>query len=753
MNHRAFFAIIAVLAFTVFFISTAFSPTLSLHGWAYAQINPSVAFGPANSVSRANSAPEFPASETGVRAVDENTPWYQNIGAPVTATDDNNDRLTYSLENAGTSHFTIVRSTGQLQVGAPLDYETRSSYTVTVKVSDPSGATDTITVTINVSNVDEPGTVSLYWGQPQVGTALEASLTDPDGSVSGVTWSWHRSSNRSTWTAISGATSATYTPVASDAANPRKYLRATASYTDGHGSSKTARAVSSRRVRTAPSNNRAPAFSSHSDTDLTARKTTPPGTKLYNSVYAEDPDRDDVRYSLEGADAGSFDIDASTGHVLTKVSLLDVDKSEYTVTVRAKDPSGISDTIAVTITVIGSRETPVVKGPKEIRYPENGSWQVGTYTATNPRGPVRGWIVSVNPGGGDGNFFHIDDDGVLTFDSPPDYEDPADDNTNNEYTFTIMAYDTNPAQGERPGQSHYSVKVIVTDVDDALVSGPSAVDYPENSDGPVGHYTVTAPEGANVTVSLSGDDRGDFSWNNGVLSFRTSPDHEAPADDDGDNVYHVTIEASDGELTNSLDVAVTVTDENEPPVISGRPSVSYPENSTSTVATYTATDPEKGQITWSLAGDDSNDFFINSTDNATGELTFRSPPDYEAPADADENNIYKVTVQALDGANTATLEVTVTVTGVNEAPAFARETDTRTVDENTPAGQGIGAPVEATEQDTGDTLTYTLGGTDAASFSIVADSGQLQAKAPLDYETGRTNYTVTVTATDQVRRV
>ena len=65
MNHRVFFAIIAVLAFTVFFISTAFSPTLSLHGWAYAQINPSVAFGPANSVSRANSAPEFPASETG----------------------------------------------------------------------------------------------------------------------------------------------------------------------------------------------------------------------------------------------------------------------------------------------------------------------------------------------------------------------------------------------------------------------------------------------------------------------------------------------------------------------------------------------------------------------------------------------------------------------------------------------------------------------------------------------------------------
>ena len=466
--------------------------------------------------------------------------------------------------------------------------------------------------------------------------------------MSGVTWTWHRSSNRSTWTAISGATSASYTPVDSDAANPRKYLRATASYTDGEGGSKTARGVSQRLVRAAPSNNSAPAFSEHTDTDLIVKRTALVGTKINNAVYAEDPDRDDIRYSLDSTgDHASFDIMASTGYVVTKVSLRDATKSQYTVVVRAQDPSGIPATIAVTITVSGSKETPAVKGPKEIRYPENGTWQVGTYTATNPRGPTTGWLIGVNPGGGDGDFFDIDDDGVLTFDSPPDYEDPADDNTNNEYTFTIMSYDTNPPQGQRPGQSYYSVKVIVTDVDDALVSGPSAVDYPENSDGPVGHYTVTAPEGANVTVSLSGDDRGDFSWNNGVLSFQTPPDHEAPADDDGDNVYHVTIEASDGELTNSLDVAVTVINENEPPVINGRSSVSYPENSASTVATYTAADPEKGQITWSLAGDDSNDFFINSTDNATGELTFRSPPDYEAPADADGNNIYMVTVQAL----------------------------------------------------------------------------------------------------------
>ena len=48
----------------------------------------------------------------------------------------------------------------------------------------------------------------------------------------------------------------------------------------------------------------------------------------------------------------------------------------------------------------------------------------------------------------------------------------------------------------------------------------------------------------------------------------------------------------------------------------------------------------------------------------------------------------------------------------------------RTVAENTVAGEAIGAPVAATDPDNGDTLTYTLGGADAASFDIVSTSGQ-----------------------------
>ena len=72
-------------------------------------------------------------------------------------------------------------------------------------------------------------------------------------------------------------------------------------------------------------------------------------------------------------------------------------------------------------------------------------------------------------------------------------------------------------------------------------------------------YTATDPEGLDVTWGLSGDDAGDFSIANGSLRFQSTPDHENPADSDGDNVYNVTVEASDGTDTGSLDVTVTVT--------------------------------------------------------------------------------------------------------------------------------------------------------------------------------------------------
>ena len=94
------------------------------------------------------------------------------------------------------------------------------------------------------------------------------------------------------------------------------------------------------------------------------------------------------------------------------------------------------------------------------------------------------------------------------------------------------------------------------------------------------------------------------------------------------------------------------------------------------------------------------------------------------------------------------LDITIPEETDNNAPVFTDGTSTtRSVAENTASGQNIGSPVSATDADAGDTLTYTLGGTDAASFSIVTTSGQLQTSASLNYET-KTSYTVTVSVSD-----
>ena len=86
---------------------------------------------------------------------------------------------------------------------------------------------------------------------------------------------------------------------------------------------------------------------------------------------------------------------------------------------------------------------------------------------------------------------------------------------------------------------------------------------------------------------------------------------------------------------------------------------------------------------------------------------------------------------------------------MNEAPVFGEGDSTdRNVDENTEAGMAFGDPVAAMDVDAGDTLEYSLDEMGDMSFDIDPATGQLMTEAALDYESGTTSYSVTVTATD-----
>ena len=240
-----------------------------------------------------NTPARFSGSST-TRRVAENAA-NANVGSPVTATDAESSRLSYSLIGANAAAFTIGQYTGQLQTRAALDYEAKSSYSVTVRATDTGNLSDTITVTISVTNVEEPGRVALAPAHPQVGTEVTATLTDPDGSLSGVTWQWARSADKSAWTDIQGATDAAYTPVAADL---DKFLRATASYTDGHGSSKAAEAVTESATRPSGTNS-PPEFSGDETVARSVAENTPAGENVGDPVTATDADAGDtLTYSL-----------------------------------------------------------------------------------------------------------------------------------------------------------------------------------------------------------------------------------------------------------------------------------------------------------------------------------------------------------------------------------------------------------------------------------------------------------------------
>ena len=146
-----------------------------------------------------------------------------------------------------------------------------------------------------------------------------------------------------------------------------------------------------------------------------------------------------------------------------------------------------------------------------------------------------------------------------------------------------------------------------------------------------------------------------------------TPDYERPSDTGRNNTYDITVIASDGTHSALADVAVTVTDTDEAPEVTGETAVPYAEDSTHLVDDYSANDPERKTLIWSVGGTDQDDFVITQT----GRLSFDAVPDYENPTDSGNNNVYLVTVQASDGINTGVLDVTVTVGNEDEDGAIS----------------------------------------------------------------------------------
>lgn len=284
------------------------------------------------------------------------------------------------------------------------------------------------------------------------------------------------------------------------------------------------------------------------------------------------------------------------------------------------------------------------------------------------------------------------------------------------------------------------------DASPVLISG-SAASLAENGSGIVYQATGSDPEGKTLAWSLSGTDAARFSVNSltGAVSFLASPNFEAPSDAGGNNLYDISVIASDGIFTTSKDVAISVTNVNEAPSVTSAATTSFAENGIGSAYQATAFDPDTGTtLSWSLGGADATLFNLSNT----GAISFKAAPNFEAPADSGGNNTYDVSLTASDGEFSSTKAVALVVTNLNEAPVVVLPIAPQSSFEDTAWSFVVPASTFA-DVDTGDSLaiTATLANGSALPGWLSFDTAtRTFSGTPLNADVGA--FPVNVTATD-----
>ena len=410
----------------------------------------------------------------------------------------------FSLSGADAGAFDIGLTSGDLTLktgdDAPtVDYETKKEYKITIEAKGgaDSTAVATLDVTVTVTNADEGGTVMLSARQPQVGNAVTASVTDPDGGVTGVTWQWFsqaspdvdnaniqcQEASESGWDPITGADSASYTPVADDATD---CLQATASYMDAAKAADpapVARGATDRAVELKPASNDAPKFTDDEKPDgadpveIEVKENTI--GMIGDAFTAGDANLDALMYTLGGDDGDSFTITRDdTGQIsVGSGTKLDYEGQQvYSLTVTATDPSGATDTVGVTVTLTDVDEPPELL---DNVAPEFDAESTELMVAENtPVGTAVGTVTATDGDEGDtltysddSMYFDVDAmSGEITTAMMLDYEAMAS------HMVTVMATDVAGASDS------IDVTVTVDNVVECEDAGATAVADRTNSD-------------------------------------------------------------------------------------------------------------------------------------------------------------------------------------------------------------------------------------------------------------------------------
>ncbi len=719
-----------------------------------------------------NTAPVIGTADAAVDYA-ENTPVATAV-ATYTATDAEGDTVTWTLGGTDAGDFSIDTN-GALTFNTVRDFETPDSgatsntYFVTITATDDGDPNEsgTLDVTVTVTNVDdEAGVVAIaitrdgttVSGAPRVGDTLTASVTDADSGsagVTGTTWQWQSSSAGST-TNISGATDAAYSPVADDVDST---LQAVATYNDSTGST-IATSDPTATVTAAPPG---------APTGLTARPGDATVTLAWTAPGATGG-ADITGYEYRQSDAtGDYDTTGSAAVVDWMAIPNSATATEYTVAgltndtayffqVRAVNSGGESEASGeATATPTAANTAPVIGiADAAVDYAENTpvATAVATYTATDAEGDTVTWTL----GGTDAGDFSIDTNGALTFNTVRDFETPASDATSNIYSVTITATD----DGDPNESDTLDVTVTVTNVDDE--AGVVAIAITRD-----GTTVSGAPRvGDTLTASVTDADSGSagvtgttWQWQSSSagsttdISGATAAAYSPVADDVDSTLQAVATynDSTDSGKTATSDPTATVTA--APP---GAPTglTARPGDATVTLA-WTAPGATGGAGITGYEYRQSDAMGDYDTTGSAAVVDWMAIPNSATAteytvAGLTNDTAYFFEVRAVNsvGESEASDEATATPTAANTAPVIGTADAAVDYAENTPVATAV-ATYTATDAE-GDTVTWTLGGTDAGDFSIDTN-GALTFNTVRDFETpasvATSNiYSVTITATD-----
>ena len=650
---------------------------------------------------RANSAPVF-ADDLVAITLPENSAVGTSVGAAVTATDADDDTLTYSLEGTDAASFDIESGTGQIKTksGVTYDFEaTQNTYEMTVKADDGNGGTDTIEVNIALLDADEKSakpdkpTLAAVSGSS---TSLTATWEKPDlnggPDITGYDLQY-RAAPAGTWMDFEHsdtAVTATITGLTADTSYQARVL-AKNGETDSDWSD-ASDAVSTNAETADPmctldtaagdiwcgvltvgavSSNQDGFFGSTGGlTDTTFSVGS--SNYMIEQLTVESP---------TSTNAGDLLLGLGRDRVLSAANrarlVLHVDDSGDMFAFNATAASGFShlwtgtdlDWSSATTVTLRLRLTPEVPGkPTNLMAEADGSTRIAL-----------SWEAPADDGGSEITGYRIE----VSDDAGSNWDDLVDDTGNDDTTYThtgLSAGDTR----------HYRVSAInaegTSDASAVADATTAAAGTCTLNPGDIWCGVVTVERFSIPPLPLYG-----FGAGKGGLS---DPDFTY-----GSNSY--TIDVAANELNNellyfSLTSSLTAGD---------RAALELHVDGSSASFAFSAANYNSSTHTYTWTG--------------TGLNWFVTP--------------------------TVTLRLRTT----NTAPVFADDLVAITLPENSAVGTSVGAAVTATDADS-DTLTYSLEGTDAASFDIESGTGQIKTKSGVtyDFEATQNTYEMTVKAAD-----